>query len=133
LNNPTNSAATNHVEPRGLALTKIYPVFPQYPLVDKVIHWTDTAGEHVVTLPSDPSLPPLERQPWFQGSPLVTTTGLLLTLGGQAGSTNQLQTSTNLSAWQPLIELVIGTNGYVQYVDSLNLSSAPRFYRAVRE
>jgi len=45
-----NPTPPDEAEPRGLALTKIYELFPGYPLVDKTVWWKDAAGEQLVTL-----------------------------------------------------------------------------------
>jgi hypothetical protein len=54
-------------------------------------------------------------------------------VAGQAGTTWQLETSTNLSHWQPLSAGVVATNGLLLFVETINQGSSSSFYRALRQ
>jgi hypothetical protein len=125
-----NPTPTNAIEPRGLALTKIYPLFPEYPLVDKVVRWVDSSGEHIVRLADDPTQPPVEVLSWFENPPVLGTNGLQLVLRGKAGTTNRVEYTTNLVSWWPVGEVVL-TDGRAEMLDSAVPGSGQRYYRAV--
>ena len=60
----------------------------------------------------------------------ASESGFRITLVGRLGDHYQLEESTNLASWTPLVTLT-NSLGLSQYADSFNTNSSRRFYRAL--
>jgi hypothetical protein len=67
----------------------------------------------------------------FEAIQMPGPNSVQLRLIGETGVTWNLQVSTDLQYWQPLVT-VTNTTGVVEYIDNAAPDPAQRFYRAVK-
>jgi hypothetical protein len=90
-----------------------------------------TNGAFSVTVPADCVFTlSYSNTPSFFLTPTMHNGNVSLSLSGAAGSTYQIQSSTNLTSWASLTNIT-DTNGTVQFIDANTNIFLRRYYRAV--